>query len=302
VSSGTDYRAARDAIWRSSLPPVARFVALRLVEHLPRVCPSVASLAEHTGYGRDAVMAALHCLERGGCLEVIRQRGRRSEYRFTGCWPKRQDRSTRATGRREPPVGETDDTSRRDRPPPVDEADTKQTKKADNQADKYMSGSTVAPLGNPSLGREIANELQAEPDSAAERGPSAGGARAAAREVFEHWQTKLGHPKAKLDGKRERAIRVALKLYSKDDLKRAVDGCARDDFHMGRDPKTNGKRFDDIELICRDSKHVESFIAMADATSRSFASALSRRDQPNQPNCGLTGLEIFQRQKVTVTA
>jgi hypothetical protein len=144
--SGTDFRAVRDAIWASSLPPVPRFVALRLVEHLPHAMPSVASLAEHTGYGRDAVMAALQHLEQNGCLEVERHRGRRSEYRFTGQWPARTEESANATSRRGLPVGEAHRTSRRARPLPVGEPDTKRTKEAGKEAEKRASAFEAAPL------------------------------------------------------------------------------------------------------------------------------------------------------------
>jgi hypothetical protein len=143
---GTDFRAIRDAIWASSLPPVPRLVALRLVEHLPRAMPSVASLVEHTGYRRDAVMAALRHLEQNGCIVVERHHGHRSEYRFTGHWPERSDRSAKATGRREPPVGESHRTRRQDRPLPVAETDTKQTREAGKEAEEAGSALEAAPL------------------------------------------------------------------------------------------------------------------------------------------------------------
>jgi hypothetical protein len=145
AAPGTDFRAVREAIWGSSLPPVARFVALRMVEHLPNVAPSVASLAEHTGYDRTSVIRALKTLEESGCIVVARSFGKRSGYSLTGQWPSRANRSRRATGRGEQPVAESDNTSRGERLPPVAESDTKQTSKADKEAG---TPSTVAGHGS----------------------------------------------------------------------------------------------------------------------------------------------------------
>lgn len=90
-------------------------------------------------------------------------------------------------------------------------------------------------------------------------------------EVFEYWRSALGkRVSSKLDGKRDRAIRGALKRgHSVADLKRAIDGCKRSDWHMGHNP--NGRRYDDIELICRDARHTEAFIDMADGAMSGYS-------------------------------
>jgi len=77
-------------------------------------------------------------------------------------------------------------------------------------------------------------------------------------EIFTYWQTAMNHPKAKLDQKRQRVIERALKDYSATDLKRAIDGCASSEFHMGVNPQK--QKYDDISLILRDAQHIESFI------------------------------------------
>jgi hypothetical protein len=77
-------------------------------------------------------------------------------------------------------------------------------------------------------------------------------------EIFAYWKEKLGHPKAKLDQKRKSRISNALKQYSIDELKQAIDGCALSPYHMGENEKKI--RYDDIELILRDAKHIEQFI------------------------------------------
>jgi hypothetical protein len=91
------------------------------------------------------------------------------------------------------------------------------------------------------------------------------------RVVFDHWRAKLNHSRAVLNAKRERVIRARLKEFSPEDLCKAIDGCARSDFHMGRSPRSEGRVFDDIELICRDASKVENFIRIADGKATTLA-------------------------------
>lgn len=82
--------------------------------------------------------------------------------------------------------------------------------------------------------------------------------------VFEHWRTIMGHPNAKLDAKREKAVKGRLlNGYSIDQLKQAVDGCKNSPHHMGENDRHTV--YDDIELICRDAAHVDKFIKLASA-------------------------------------
>ena len=88
-------------------------------------------------------------------------------------------------------------------------------------------------------------------------------------DVFAYWQTKLNHPKAKLDNKRKRKIESALKLHSTGDLKRAIEGCSKSKFHLGEND--SGTKYDGIDLIFRDAEHIEKFMA------------LSQQSQPKTP-------------------
>lgn len=79
--------------------------------------------------------------------------------------------------------------------------------------------------------------------------------------VFEYWKVRLGHPRARLDDKRRRKIRQRLlDGYEEQDLIDAIDGCALSRFHMGENDRSTV--YDDIELICRDAKHVDMFLAI----------------------------------------
>lgn len=81
--------------------------------------------------------------------------------------------------------------------------------------------------------------------------------------VFDHWKRVLNHPRSKLDPKRANAVRARLREgHSVEDLQKAIDGCARTPWNMGQNDQ--GKRFDDLGLICRDAAHVERFMENAD--------------------------------------
>ena len=81
--------------------------------------------------------------------------------------------------------------------------------------------------------------------------------------VFDYWREKLS-PKAKLDSKREKVIRKALELYSVEELCKAVDGTLLDDWRMGRDPRTEGKKYIGVELVFRDAEKIDPMIAKAE--------------------------------------
>lgn len=82
------------------------------------------------------------------------------------------------------------------------------------------------------------------------------------RAVFVYWQQVMGHARAHLDDKREKAIKARLKDgYSVADLCRAIDGCAKSPYHMGQNDSQ--AIYDDIELICRNGPKVDGFIKKA---------------------------------------
>lgn len=79
------------------------------------------------------------------------------------------------------------------------------------------------------------------------------------RAVFNYWRGVCDHGRAKMDPADDRwkAIRARLRGgFTVDQLKRAVDGAK-----VGAFVNDTGKKFDDIELICRSARNVERFIA-----------------------------------------
>lgn len=89
------------------------------------------------------------------------------------------------------------------------------------------------------------------------------------KDVLKDWQTKTGHTKTKipLDGVRAEKVRARLKNFTVDELKRANSGAARFPFVVNAQRRATGpedQRYDDAELIFRNEKTVEKFIALAD--------------------------------------
>lgn len=85
--------------------------------------------------------------------------------------------------------------------------------------------------------------------------------KASVDEIFTYWQSRCDHPGAKLTAERKTKIIGRLKDgYSVDQIKTAIDGCASSRFHRGENE--NGKRYDDIELICRNGSKLENFISI----------------------------------------
>jgi len=81
---------------------------------------------------------------------------------------------------------------------------------------------------------------------------------ASIQEIFDFWRVHFKKPVSViLDVKRSRAIGAAIYDYGLEGCRNAITGCSMSDFHMGRN-KTKTK-YNDIELILRDSQHIEQF-------------------------------------------
>ena len=77
--------------------------------------------------------------------------------------------------------------------------------------------------------------------------------------IFDYWKVTMNkNNSAKLTSARMTKIKARLNDgYTVDQIKEAISGCARSEFHMGKND--NGKKYNDIELICRDGKNIEQF-------------------------------------------
>lgn len=81
--------------------------------------------------------------------------------------------------------------------------------------------------------------------------------------LFDFWRAKTGHQNAQPTRDRERRVVARLREgYTEQQIQRGILGCARSDWHRGENPE--GRRYDDLELICRSGSKLEKFIALAD--------------------------------------
>ena len=78
-------------------------------------------------------------------------------------------------------------------------------------------------------------------------------------DVFDYWkQVMKKNSSAILNDKRTKAIEGRFKEgYTVDQIKMAITGCSMTPHNMGQND--NNKKYDDIELICRDGVKVETF-------------------------------------------
>jgi len=77
-------------------------------------------------------------------------------------------------------------------------------------------------------------------------------------EIFDYWKMVFNRSNSELDGRRLRKIKKALKTFSLKQIKEAINGCAKSDWHVKN-------HYVDITLICRDNQHIEYFIKIATA-------------------------------------
>lgn len=92
--------------------------------------------------------------------------------------------------------------------------------------------------------------------------------------VFEHWRTVHGHPQAKLDAKRRKLIRDALKGYSEADLCQSISGYKNSPHHQGQNDRATV--YDAIELLLRDAKHIDAGLRFYRDPPRTDLSKLTR--------------------------
>lgn len=77
------------------------------------------------------------------------------------------------------------------------------------------------------------------------------------RRLFVYWQQRCNHGTAKLTPERTRAVLGRLRQgYTEAEIRKAIDGAAEAAYQND----DNGKRYDDLELICRNGTKLESFI------------------------------------------
>ncbi len=78
-------------------------------------------------------------------------------------------------------------------------------------------------------------------------------------DIFQYWQTIMDHSNARLDEKRRKLIRNALKIgYAVNDLKTAILGCSYTPHNMGDNDR--GQRYDGLHVIFKNADQIDRFI------------------------------------------
>ncbi len=97
-------------------------------------------------------------------------------------------------------------------------------------------------------------------------------------EIFNHWKAVMNHPNAKLEDKRKKLIRHALKMgYSESDLLKAITGCSLTPHNQGQNDR--GQRYDGLHIILRDAEQIDRFMRNADIPPRIQSKADQRYGQ-----------------------
>ncbi len=94
--------------------------------------------------------------------------------------------------------------------------------------------------------------------------------------IFGYWRERMNSPRSVLSDKRKRLIAGALRQHTPADLCKAIRGCSRDPWHMGAND--SGRPFNSLELILRDEKHIEQFMAF-DIKPPQPSRSVSRQDR-----------------------
>lgn len=125
----------------------------------------------------------------------------------------------------------------------------------------------IAGIARGSLGAKVAAEriravatvLVGEDEEPEAAGPTTAEETATIGRVIDFWRTTCNHPHAKATPERKAKVRARLRDgYSENTIKRAIRGCARSDFHTGKNE--DGRRYDELTLILRNGSKLEQFV------------------------------------------
>lgn len=118
-------------------------------------------------------------------------------------------------------------------------------------------------------GKPIASECQKEEGRTNDKTLPPSELGAMSKRLFTFWQEQCGHTAAKFTADRRRKVEGRIREgYTEQQIRQAITGAARAAF-----VNDAGKRFDDLELICRSGSKVEDFIGRGAVGQRSLSSA-----------------------------
>jgi hypothetical protein len=119
--------------------------------------------------------------------------------------------------------------------------------------------------------------------------------RGEVQRLFEDYKEVM-ESRARMDEKRRKLISRALKDYPITDLMLAIRGCVLTPWNMGTDPK-NKTVYNSIELILRDSNHIERFRNTAIQKGVQFDEKIRKSDYDGSKRGKDTNLTEFSPRK-----
>jgi len=133
----------------------------------------------------------------------------------------------------------------------------------------FQSGSNVDATCNQSESQSEANQepitINQEPATKDIHVADAPSVSVAVDQVFEFWKTAMDSPRSLLDDKRKKTIKAALKTgYTAEQLCSAITGCAKSDYHMGKNEA--GTKYNGLDLILRNAEKIDKFIVIGTST------------------------------------
>jgi len=88
------------------------------------------------------------------------------------------------------------------------------------------------------------------------------------KELFEFWQAECDHPRAQLSDGRRAKLKARLKDSTPREIGQAIRGAARAAYI-----NDDGKRYDELTLICRNREKLEDFVERYELSERGGAAA-----------------------------
>lgn len=269
--------------------------------------PPAGSKREARRFQKEKIRALLKELVRGGLIEWVKNPERGLLFRCLMAdtdWSVSQRNNPGATPEQPQSSNPEED--------PGSNPEESQQIAASGEAEQPQEHPQEEPGSNPdhpteeqpTSGGPVFRETTATPTSPeAPAGASvtphpATGQQGAAKEVFDYWVWRMGKgSQTRFTKDRKQKVEARLREgYTPDELKLAIDGCASSDFHMGANDE--GKKHNDLELICRKGSKVENFMERAQGPQRPKTQA-DRRLERNRESSAEAAIRIKGRRHAT---
>lgn len=94
--------------------------------------------------------------------------------------------------------------------------------------------------------------------------------------IFSYWQKVMASPKSALDQNRKGLISKALINYSPADICKAIRGCSKTPYNMGKNDKNT--KYNGLDLILRNANKIDYFINLDEVTAKNNQETMSEHN------------------------